>query len=118
MTDVAKPILATNLGLPVIASTTNTTTNTSTTLADDKKTSIATYIIIAVVCVLVIAAIWYGYSRFTKNQESNSSFSNKPNKNAPEQDQAIINYNIHDAIAELEQIQAEVLKNVSSNVNI
>jgi p-aminobenzoyl-glutamate transporter AbgT len=81
-------------------------------LVEDKK-PLMSYIVIAVVVVIIIAALWYGYSQFTKNQKTQVKV-----KKDPERDEAIIDYNLRDEINELEKIQQNVLKNLSSDPGI
>lgn len=82
-------------------------------VAENDKGSLTSYIVIAVVVVVIIAAIWYGYSQFTKNQKTPVKV-----KKDPERDEAIIDYNLRDEINELEKIQQNVLKNLSSDPGI
>lgn len=86
--------------------------NAKPVVIEDKK-PIMTYIVIAVIIVIVIAAIWYAYSKFTKNQKTTCKV-----KKDPERDEPIIDYNLRDEISELERIQNSVLKNLSSDPGI
>lgn len=90
-------------------------TEVKTIPTDDGKRSITSYIIIAVVCVAVLAVVWFAYSRFKKNQGKKNS---KKEAAKEEKDEAIADYNLQDAIAELESIQNRVIKNLSSDVGI
>lgn len=81
----------------------------------DKKKSLVSYIIIAVIAVALIVIVWYAYSRFTKNQQS---FDGKKPDKAVNKDETLSDYNLQDAIDQIEKKQREILKNLSEDTGI
>lgn len=81
----------------------------------DKKKSLMSYLIIAVVAVALIVIVWYAYSKFMKNQQS---FDGKKPGKAVNKDETLADYNLQDAIDQLEKKQRDILKNLSEDTGI
>jgi hypothetical protein len=97
---------------------TTTAAAAAATPSDDKKTSLSTYIVVGVICLAVVLLLWYAYQCFTTNASEEDCMSNKKKNKDKDRDETIANYNLQDAVYQLENIQADVLKNLSDLPNI
>lgn len=82
----------------------------------DEKTkaeanSLYTYIFIGILSVMLLLLLYYAYNRFTTNTVSDPFVEG----NRQERDDPVVDFNLREAINELQQIQARVLKTLSEN---
>ena len=73
------------------------------------------YFIYAVLIIGSIYLIYYLYNRQKSQQTTSDTF---VKGNTPERDDVIADFNLHEAIKDLEKSQQNILKNLSDDVNI
>jgi uncharacterized membrane protein YukC len=94
----------------------DTTTPLENTVDTGKKTAGITFnwILIAVCIILVVLLIYYGYNRFVSNSVNEPYISG----NKQERDDPVVDFNLSEAINELELIQRKIVNNLSDEVNM
>lgn len=87
------------------------TTKSVETTKSDEKTTVGTYIFIGVLSLVLIALIYYAYNRFVENSVE------EPFTDGVEQerDDPVVDFNLREAIADLNGMQQKVLSGLSEN---
>ena len=79
-----------------------------------QSTSTYNYIFIGVLSVVLILLLYYAYSRFVENSVE-EPFTKEP---AQERDDPVIDFNLREAIKELQALQRNIMSTISDNSDI
>lgn len=79
---------------------------------EDNKNTIMYYVIISVVVIVVIYAIWFSYGKFKENSSKDGFIKNLQQERSDTE----VDFNIADAIDELNRLQEGYIKKLSSDV--
>ncbi len=85
--------------------------NTTTDAGDKESTSIYNYIFIGVLAVALICLLYYAYCRFSENSTTEPFTKGT----AQERDDPVIDFNLREAIKELQNTQRQIMKTISEN---
>lgn len=88
------------------------TTNLETT--DAEATSVYNYVFIAVLCVVLLLLLYYAYCRFAENSVEEPMVAGQKQ----ERDDPIIDFNLREAIKELQTLQRNIMSTISDNSDI
>lgn len=80
-----------------------------------KENSVSTYIFVAVMIIIVIFLIYYGYNKFVTNKNSKEGISKGSTQ---ERDDPVVDFNLREAIRDLQNIQKRVLSTLSEATDI
>lgn len=96
--------------------TTSVDSPASTKSDDSEKTPVIKYVLYAITLVCIIALAYYSYNRFQDNkntEDTSDSFTNEQERDDPQSD-----YNLHEAIRELKQLQNDIVGTLSNDTGI
>mgnify|MGYP000208017512 CR=1 FL=1 len=85
--------------------------NTTTDAGDKESTSIYNYIFVGVLAVALICLLYYAYCRFSENSTAEPFTKGT----AQERDDPVIDFNLREAIKELQNTQRQIMKTISEN---
>lgn len=89
--------------------TDNSSTDTEETA---EKANTYNYIFIGVLAVVLILLLYYAYGRFTENSSEGEGF---VKGNTQERDDPVIDFNLREAIQELQALQRNIMSTISDN---
>jgi hypothetical protein len=107
--------------------TTDTVPTTQTTNIPDYKqipvatpntessdSNVVTYVLIGVCIIVVVLLIYYAYKRFIKNSIKDPFTKGQEQ----ERDDPVVDFNLREAVLELQDMQKQILKTLSDNAQI